>query len=48
MNNKEIKQILFMSVVWSKIMKVSETRGLSSRLASVTKDLDVAMKRTHI
>jgi len=37
-----------MSVVWSKIMKVSEVRGLSSRLVSVMKDLDSVKKRTHI
>jgi len=29
-------------------MKVAETRGLSSRLASVMKGLDSVMKRTHI
>jgi len=29
-------------------MKVSETRGLSSRLASVMKGTDSVMKTTHI
>ena len=37
-----------MSVIWSKNMKVSEAGGLSSRLASVMKDLDSVKKRTHI
>jgi len=37
-----------MSVIWRKTMKVSEARGLSSRLASVMKDLDSVKKRTHI
>jgi len=37
-----------MSVVYSKTRKVSETRGLLSRLASVIKGLGSVMKRTHI
>jgi len=46
MNNK--KYIVFMSVIWSKTMKVSEGRRLWSRLASLMKDLNSVMKRTHI